>query len=239
MPHNRVLVIIPAYNEAGRVASVIHSLRSKYPAFDLLVINDCSNDSTAQEASGSGTKVVSLPFNLGIGGAVQTGFQYAKENDYDIAIQVDGDGQHDPQYLAKILDPVVSGELDMCIGSRFLSEGGFKSFFLRRIGIHFFCWLIGILTGRKLTDPTSGFRAVGTRLINLFAQNYPIDFPEPESIVTAQKSGAKIGEVSVVMRQRLSGNSSIRYLKSAYYMLKVTLAIILCTLKKSKESGWK
>lgn len=237
MPHNRILVIIPAYNEAGRIAKVIYSLKSKYPAFDLLVINDCSGDSTAKEASAAGAKVISLPFNLGIGGAVQTGFKYALDHGYNAALQVDGDGQHDPEYVLTILNPVISGELDLCIGSRFLSKGGFKSFFLRRIGIRFFCWLIGIFTGKKLTDPTSGFRAVGCGLINLFAKDYPLDFPEPESIVTAQRAGARIGEVAVVMHKRPSGNSSIRYLKSAYYMLKVTLAIILCTLRKAKEAS--
>lgn len=236
MQNKKILAIIPAYNESGRVAKVISELKSHYPAIDLLAIDDCSFDATAGEARFAGAKVASLPFNLGIGGAVQTGFIYAQANGYDAAIQVDGDGQHDPSSIAQILRPVLEGELDMCIGSRFIrKDGSFKSSFLRRVGIRFFARLISVLTGERLTDPTSGFRAHGKKLIDLFAAHYPIDFPEPESIVIAKRSNARIGEVPALMRPRQGGVSSIRYIKSAYYMVKVTLAIILCILGKRQE----
>ena len=228
----KVLVVIPAFNEAGRVAAVIRELKSDYPDFDLLVVDDCSNDTTAQEARSAGAKVASLAFNLGIGGAVQTGLKYAQKNNYDIAIQVDADGQHDPAFINEILQPLLSDRLDICVGSRFILQEGFKSSFFRRLGIRFFAGLISLLTGEKLTDPTSGFRAIGPKLIGLFAHNYPVDFPEPESLVMARQFGARIGEVPVVMRKRQGGVSSIRYLKSGYYMLKVTLAIILWRLRK-------
>lgn len=233
--HNRkILVIIPALNEAGRVSRVVRELRAAYPSADPLVIDDCSTDATAHEAAQSGAAVVCLPFNLGIGGAVQTGFLYARRNGYAVAIQVDGDGQHDPASVDAVLAPVLAGKLDMCIGSRFMAGSGtFKSSFLRRIGIRFFCRLISVLTGTQLTDPTSGFRAYGRKAIELFAREYPVDFPEPESIVLARRCGAAIGEVPALMRPRQGGSSSIRYAKSAYYMIKVTLAIILCIMRRN------
>jgi hypothetical protein len=237
MQNKKILVIIPAYNEAGRVASLVLELRQRHPAFDILIIDDCSQDATYEEARLTGAKVISLPFNLGIGGAVQTGIKYAGDHDYDAAVQVDGDGQHDPLYIADIIAPVLSGRLDMCVGSRFLSDSGFRSSFLRRIGIRFFCWLIGVLTGRELTDPTSGFRAYGRRAIEIFSHYYPIDFPEPEGLVVAERYGASIGEVPVVMRERKGGASSIRHLLTAYYMIKVTLAIILWTVRRTSPLG--
>jgi glycosyltransferase involved in cell wall biosynthesis len=236
MQNKKILAIIPAYNEAGRVAGVICELRSQYPAIDLLVIDDCSCDGTAREAQDAGAQVVSLPFNLGIGGAVQTGFLYAQAQGYDVAIQIDGDGQHDPASVREILQPVLEGRLELCIGSRFIrKDGNFQSSFFRRIGIGFFARLISALTGERLSDPTSGFRAQGKKLIDLFAGSYPVDFPEPESIVIAKRGHARIGEVPALMRPRRGGVSSIRYLKSAYYMVKVTLAIILCILGESRE----
>ncbi|MEI8175714.1 MAG: glycosyltransferase family 2 protein [Candidatus Omnitrophota bacterium] len=231
----KIIAIIPAYNEEKNIGNVIADLRRHAPAVDILVVNDASRDLTAQEALRCGASVVSLPYNLGIGGAVQTGFMYARERGYDIAVQFDGDGQHDAQHLAAIIEPVVSGRLDMCVGSRFLSvEGEFKSSFLRRVGIRFFSALIGALTGQTMTDPTSGFRAFGRRAIELFAREYPVDFPEPESIVIAKHQGARLGEAAVIMHPRLAGSSSIRYLRSGYYMVKVTLAIILCRMKRRR-----
>lgn len=232
----RVLVITPAYNESGSVGRIIRQLRQRYPAFALLVINDCSDDRTAQEAEAAGARVISLPFNMGIGGAVQTGFLYAARHHFDIALQFDADGQHEVEYVSKLIEPVRSGTTAMCIGSRFLDPKGqgFRSSWLRRVGIRFFAFLISVLTGQKTTDPTSGFRAVDAKLIALFSRHYPVDFPEPESIVIARRAGARITEVPVVMHSRQAGTSSIRFLKSGYYMLKVTLAILLCVLRKRR-----
>ena len=167
---------------------------------------------------------------------MQTGFQFAFERGFDIAVQIDGDGQHDPAYLMTILDPVIKDEADMTIGSRFMprAEKGYQSSFARRIGINFFVSLIGMLTGKHIYDPTSGFRAYNKRMIKLFARHYPSDFPEPEAIVVAQHFNARITELPVVMRKRQGGASSIKYFKSLYYMMKVTVAIILDMLKNRR-----
>ncbi len=231
----KILVIIPAYNEAGNIGRTVEQVRAA--GTDILVIDDGSRDNTAAEARGKGARVVSLPFNLGIGGAVQTGFQYAHRHGYDIAVQIDGDGQHDVAFLSKLLAPVIAGEADMSVGSRFIEASqGFKSSFSRRIGINFFVHLINLLTGARVTDPTSGFRAYNKKLIASFAKYYPHDFPEPEAIVVARRMDAKIVEVPVVMRARQAGNSSIRHFKSMYYMAKVTLAILLHMMHR-RERG--
>lgn len=230
----RTLIIIPAYNEAGNISRVIHELQSVCPSFDLLVINDNSSDTTLAEAQATGANVISLPYNLGIGGAVQTGFQYAYNHGYAFAVQVDGDGQHDPRHIQDILRPLSTGEYNLCIGSRFLDTKGFQSSFLRRLGIRFFSLLISNLSGQHTSDPTSGFRGGDQKVIALFASGYPVDFPEPESIVIAKRAGCRIGEIPVIMRNRLGGHSSIRFLKSGYYMLKVTIAIILCVLSRKR-----
>ena len=231
----KILVIIPAFNESESIGKLVQEIRSSVPQADLVVINDASRDNTEEEALKAGALVASLPHNLGIGGAVQTGYQIAFEGAYDVAVQLDGDGQHDPAYLNAVLKPVISGELDFCIGSRFLDKNAvsFRSTPARRLGILFFCGLLGTLTGLPLTDPTSGFRAVGRKLIEKFAAYYPVDFPEPEAIQIAKRYGTKIGEVPVCMRERQGGRSSIRYFKTLYYMIKVTLAILIDTLKKN------
>ncbi len=228
----KVLIIIPALNEGRAIGRLVQEIRELHPSVSILVVNDGSKDDTAPEALRAGAFVVSLPYNLGIGGAVQTGFRLAFEEGFDAAVQIDGDAQHDPRYLEAVLGPVLTGELDLCIGSRFIShESGFKSTFARRIGIRFFSWLLSSITRVHLTDPTSGFRASGKMLIRHFADYYPIDFPEPEAIQTAKRLGARIGEVPVKMRKRLGGISSIRMFKTLYYMIKVTLAILIDTLK--------
>lgn len=233
MNRKKTLVIVPAFNESGNISAVISSIKEKSPGLSILVIDDCSTDGTAALAAAQGAPVISLPFNLGIGGAVQTGFQYARAHGYDAAVQFDGDGQHDAGYIKDILEPVLSGKLDLCIGSRFIpGKNSFRSSFFRRMGIRFFSWLIGFMAGQKLTDPTSGFRAVGASAISLYAAHYPVDFPEPESIVVAKRHNLRIGEVPACMHPRLHGSSSIQLLKSGYYMFKVTLAIILCVMKK-------
>ncbi|HNX69517.1 MAG TPA: glycosyltransferase family 2 protein [Candidatus Omnitrophota bacterium] len=230
----KILVIVPSFNEAASIRHVVEEARTVFPCATLLVINDNSADNTEEEALKSGALVATLPSNLGIGGAMQTGYQIALEEDYDIAVQLDGDGQHDPAFLKTLIAPILENKLDFCIGSRFLdpSSPSFRSTWLRRIGILFFCRLLGLLTGLYLTDPTSGFRAVGKKLIRIFASYYPVDFPEPESIQAAKRLGARIGEVPVLMRERQGGISSIRYLRTFYFMIKVTLAILIDTLKK-------
>jgi glycosyltransferase involved in cell wall biosynthesis len=231
----KILIIIPAYNEGASIGQFLAEITSVFPQADKVVINDGSCDNTEEEALKTATRVASLPCNLGIGGAVQTGYQIALEHGYDVAVQLDGDGQHDPAYLKAVLEPVINGKLDFCIGSRFLDKDApsFRSTPIRRIGILFFCGLLGTLTGLPLTDPTSGFRAVGRKLIERFAAYYPVDFPEPEAIQIARRHGARIGEVPVRMRERQGGRSSIRYLATLYYMVKVTLAILIDTLKKN------
>ncbi|HNV86817.1 MAG TPA: glycosyltransferase family 2 protein [Candidatus Omnitrophota bacterium] len=236
MEKEKVLVTIPAYNEERAIGRLVREIKDCYPQFHIAVINDGSPDNTAQEAESAGGSVFSLPFNLGIGGAVQTGYQIALEGGYDCMVQIDGDYQHDPKYIMAIIAPILSGELDLCIGSRFLSPDArfYRSTFLRRVGIRFFAILLGWLTGIHITDPTSGFRATGPKLIRRFAAYYPMDFPEPEAIQIAKRYGAKIGEAPVQMRKRLGGRSSIRYLITLYYMIKVTFAILIDTLKRKE-----
>lgn len=234
----RILAIIPAYNEAGSIGRTVREILAVQAGLVPLVIDDGSGDDTRGEALRAGASVISLPFNLGIGGAVQTGYRYALEHGFDIAVQIDGDGQHDPAYLDVLLRPVIGGDADMSIGSRFLGgKEGFRSSFTRRIGIGFFRGLIRCLTGFEPTDPTSGFRACNKRLIALFSGYYPSDFPEPEAVVVARRIGARILDVPVVMRPREAGKSSIGKLKSPYYMIKVTGAILLHMLKDRKVYG--
>lgn len=235
MTDQRILAIVPAYNESGNIQRTIEEIKKAVLPLDIVVINDCSGDTTAVEAKAAGGKVISLPLNLGIGGAVQTGFQFAKKYQYDFAVQIDGDGQHDVRYLEALLKPVMNNAADVAIGSRFQKPFlGYQSSFVRRIGIHFFARLISFLTQYHITDPTSGFRAFNRKAINVFAENYPQDFPEPESIVVANRLGMRVVEVPVEMRKRMAGQSSIRYLRTLYYMIKVTLAILLAMLKKRK-----
>jgi len=231
----KILIIVPAFNEGANIERTLREILAQPVPVKVLVINDGSVDGTAEIAERVGAKVVNLPFNLGIGGAVQAGYRYAFENDFDVAVQVDGDGQHDPVYLAQLIAPVLQGEAQMCVGSRFLEhKEGFQSSYVRRVGIGFFHFLIRVLTGLKVTDPTSGFRACGRKLIEFFAHYYPLDFPEPEAIVVVRRMGAKVVEVPVKMRARKAGKSSIGKLKSVYYMVKVTLAILLHMIKDRK-----
>ena len=189
-------------------------------------------DSTRKICEEKGYNIVNLPINLGIGGAVQTGYRYALENDYDVAVQVDGDGQHDPEFLNIMAEYLEKENLDMVIGSRFIEKEGFQSSKLRRIGIVFFSVLIKTLTGVKITDPTSGLRMAGKNVIALFAEDYPRDYPEPESVVTVIRRGMKVEEIPVVMKEREGGVSSISLKKSVYYMIKVTLAILIERIRK-------
>jgi glycosyltransferase involved in cell wall biosynthesis len=231
----KIIALIPAFNEQNNIAHVIKEVQS-LENVDVLVIDDGSSDQTALVAKKAGACVLSLPFNLGIGGAVQAGYQYARSCGYDIAVQVDGDGQHDVKFLPPLIAPILAQEKDLVIGSRFLPPFlGYQSSLVRRLGIRFFSRLISFLTRSKITDPTSGFRACNQKLIHLFADDYPLDFPEPEAIVEAKKAHARVGEVAVEMRARATGQSSIRYLKTGYYMIKVTFAILLRSIQYQQK----
>ncbi len=223
----RVLVIIPAYNEMESIAGVVAELQATHPNYDYVIINDCSTDETEAVLRTNDFSFISLPVNLGIGGGVQTGYRYAVERGYDIAVQMAGDGQHDPQYLAAIVAPVAKGELDMCVGSRFLEGEGFQTSFMRRVGIKFLSGLIRMLCGVKVHDTTSGFRACSLPLSAFYAEHYAQDYPEPEAIVAAVTAGFRVGEAAVQMRERQGGVSSINTLRSAYYMIKVSIAVVL------------
>jgi glycosyltransferase involved in cell wall biosynthesis len=224
----KILAIIPAFNEADNIHAVLDDLRCF--SGDVLVVNDGSSDETAAVAKGLGAQVVSHPFNLGIGGTIQTGLKFARENGYDLAIQFDGDGQHRADQIFKITELVLKGEADLVIGSRTL-PGGYKMGITRFMGSRVFHWLIRTLSGHTIEDPTSGFRCYGKRTIALFSRYYTDDYPEVESIITAARSGLRVVEVPVLMRGRLSGHSSITRRKSAYYMLKVTLAMVVDAMR--------
>ncbi|HER4019436.1 TPA: glycosyltransferase family 2 protein, partial [Streptococcus pyogenes] len=216
------LIIIPAYNESSNIVNTIRTIESDAPDFDYIIIDDCSTDNTLAICQKQGFNVISLPINLGIGGAVQTGYRYAQRCGYDVAVQVDGDGQHNPCYLEKMVEVLVQSSVNMVIGSRFITKEGFQSSFARRIGIKYFTWLIALLTGKKITDATSGLRLIDRSLIERFANHYPDDYPEPETVVDVLVSHFKVKEIPVVMNERQGGVSSISLTKSVYYMIKVT-----------------
>lgn len=223
------LAIVPAYNEAESIDRVIEELRSRAPGLDILVVNDGSTDDTASRARAAGAHVITLPFNLGIGGAVQTGFRFAHERGYDRVVQVDGDGQHDAAEIGKLRDHLLEHpEIDMVVGSRFLREStGFRSSATRRIGIRWFSRALSAVLGTPFTDPTSGFRMTGRKGIALFARDYPHDYPEVEALLMMRSHDLRSAEVHVVMRERQGGASSITTLGSIYYMLKVSLALVV------------
>ena len=223
----RKLIIIPAYNESESIENTIRDIVETVPDFDYIVVNDCSRDNTLDILSSNRYAYLNLPINLGIGGAVQTGYKYAYENGYDVAIQVDGDGQHDVHYLADMLHMMQEQGADMVIGSRFIEKEGLQSSKLRRVGISYFTFLIHLLTGITITDPTSGFRMINRNVMALYAKDYPRDYPEPESVVALLKRKMKVKEIPVVMRERQGGVSSIHMKRSVYYMIKVSLAILI------------
>ena len=227
MSELKKLIIMPAYNESDSIEKTINEIIEQTDGFDYLVVNDCSRDQTEKILKEGKYQFLNLPINLGIGGAVQAGYLYALENDYDIAVQIDGDGQHDVRYLPMMAAELEKQNASMVIGSRFLDKEGFQSSRIRRIGISYFTGLIRLLTGVRITDPTSGMRMVNREVISIFAKNYPRDYPEPESVVHLLRRGKKITEVPVVMRERQGGVSSIQMKRSIYYMIKVTLAILI------------
>lgn len=230
MTDARVLIIIPAYNESESIKHVIDYLTGQVPWCDYLIINDGSADDTLKICEKERFHYLSLPINLGIGGAVQAGYMYARMNNYDIAVQMDGDGQHDAAYLEKLLEPIRKDEADIVIGSRFLEKEGFQSSASRRTGINILSFLILLTTGRRIKDVTSGYRAVNRRFIEIYSRDYPMDYPEPEAIVSAIMHLGRVCEVPVQMRAREGGTSSITLKRSVYYMVKVTLAILICRM---------
>ena len=226
------IVIIPAYNEEKSIEKTVEDIIQNAPEFDYVIVNDCSKDDTLRVCTENGLRVLNLPVNLGIGGAVQTGYRYALKNGYDFAVQFDGDGQHDAKYLHQMRDHMIEHKQNMLIGSRYIEKEGFQSSGLRRFGIRFFSALITVLTGTKITDPTSGMRMVDREVIEIYAENYPKDYPEPESVVAILNQGKTVGEYPVMMRERMEGVSSISPMRSVYYMIKVTLAILVEMLRK-------
>ena len=235
----KTLVIIPCYNEQDSIVRVINNLKDNAPDVDYLIVNDCSTDNTEKILRENGFNYINNPINLGIGGGVQAGYLYAQQYGYDIAVQMDGDGQHDPKYLSKVIAPVADGTFDMAIGSRFIEKEGFQTSFMRRFGINIISAFILILTGKRIKDTTSGFRACNRKLIEFFARNYADDYPEPEAIMACIVNGFSVGEVAVVMEERQGGVSSIRSLKSAYYMIKVCLALIVNRISFAGKKGGK
>lgn len=226
------LVMIPAYNEEKNIVKTVRDIQRNAPDFDYIVINDCSKDGTLELCRQEGFPVLNLPVNLGIGGAVQTGYQYAARNGYDVAVQFDGDGQHDAAYLADMRGKLMREGLDMLIGSRFLEHEGFQSSGVRRLGIRYFTGLIRLSTGKTITDPTSGMRMANRSVIELFADHYPKDYPEPESVVYLLRQGKRVEEAPVKMRERENGKSSISFVRSVYYMCKVTFAIWIENMRR-------
>lgn len=231
---SKVLVILPAYNEEASVAQVLKAVHTVLPEADLLVVNDCSLDKTSEVARGAGARVLDLPVNLGIGGAMQTGYRFAAEKGYDFAIQVDADGQHDPREIPNVLNPVLEGKADIVIGSRYSSETGYHSSLMRRIGSRLFSLSVSSIVGSRITDTTSGFRAANRKVIRFYAEQYPQDYPEVEAVVMLHRAGFSIVEVPVRMQPRLGGGSSISPLKAAYYMIKVPLAIAIGLFRAGK-----
>lgn len=226
------LIIIPAYNEAENIKKTITTIQNNAKGFDYVIINDCSTDQTRSICEKEKYNIVNLPINLGIGGAVQTGYKYAYNHGYDVAVQVDGDGQHDPEFLDTMAEYLMDKKLDMVIGSRFIEKKGFQSSSARRLGIKFFTGLIKCMTGKVITDPTSGLRMVGRNVMELFASDYPRDYPEPESVVAILRRNMKVEEIPVIMKEREGGVSSISLKKSIYYMIKVPLAILIECIRK-------
>lgn len=236
MKKEKVLIVVPAYNEATNLGYVIEEIREKFPEYDYLVINDGSTDETEHLCKTEHYNMLNLCINLGIGGGVQAGYQYAIENGYDYVVQQDGDGQHNPEYIKLGIDEMKKQGADIAIGSRFLEKKGFQSSTIRRIGIRWLSLLVMLTSGAKIKDVTSGYRIVNRKYATFYAKDYPMDYPEPEAIVTAALSGAKIIEFPVIMRERRSGKSSISLSKSVYYIIKVSLAIFLRRLSSNREA---
>jgi glycosyltransferase involved in cell wall biosynthesis len=227
------IAIVPALNEQEAIARVIDEIRSFDPGLEIVVIDDGSVDRTAAVAEERGAHVIRLPFNLGIGGSVQTGFRYAFDNGFRLAVRLDGDGQHNAGELEKLLEPVLAGETDIAVGSRFLERSGYRSSAPRRAGITILAKTVSLLVGRRVTDPTSGFQALNRHAIALFAADYPHDIPEVEAVLMTHKHRLRMMEVPVEMRERAGGRSSIGRIFAVYYMVKVLLALFVGLFRKN------
>ncbi len=228
----KLLVIIPAFNEEANVGAVIGDVKRNLPEADIVVIDDGSSDATALIAGRAGAKVLRHPFNMGIGATMQTGYKYASVKGYDVAVQVDADGQHPADQIARLAGPVLSGRADIAVGSRFLSEGDYRPSLARSAGMAIFSRVVSAIIKVRMTDTTSGFRAAGRKCIEYFGSHYPDDYPEVEALVLLHRKGFSIMEVPVTMRPRAGGQSSITPVRSVYYMIKVLLAIFVDLLKK-------
>jgi glycosyltransferase involved in cell wall biosynthesis len=238
MSARRTVAIVPAWNEAAAIGGVVESIRAFDPRIDVVVVDDASLDETAAVAEAHGATVLRLPFNVGIGGAVQTGFKYAVAGGYELAVRLDGDGQHDAEELPKLLAPVERGEANLVIGSRFVdANGSYRPPFARRVGIRVFARLVSLLGGQRVTDTTSGFVALDRVGIELFAEQYPHDYPEVEATLVALRSGLRLAQVQVEMRERETGTSSITFVRSLYYVVKVTLALLVASLRRYPRLG--
>ncbi|MFZ6017734.1 MAG: glycosyltransferase family 2 protein [Nitrospirota bacterium] len=230
------VVIMPAYNEAGRIASTIAGIR-EYSNADIIVVNDGSTDNTANEARMGGAIVIELPFNLGYGAALQTGFKYALKRGYKFAVQMDADGQHDPLSIQILIKPVLNGDVDVAIGSRFLGKGDYRAPFIRRLGMFFFAVIASIITGRKITDPTSGFQALNRRVMEFYASDsYPVDYPDTDVIIMLHRRGIKFREIPVTMKGAVGKVSMHSGLRPFYYTFKMLLSILV-TLLRSRGEG--
>jgi glycosyltransferase involved in cell wall biosynthesis len=228
---NRVLVVIPAYGEEKKIGAVVTAVRELF-RYDVLVVNDGSTDGTSAAARGAGAIVLDLPCNLGIGGAVQTGFLYARDRGYDAVVRLDGDGQHEPGDIPRLLEPVLRGEADAAIGSRFLGETEYRGSIPRIFGIGFFRVLVNLFTGYRVTDPTSGFFAINRRLIAFYASHYPSDYPEVDAYILMHRMKARAVEVPARMYERKEGKSSITPFRAVYYMFKVTLSFLINCIRR-------
>lgn len=238
---NDVLIVIPAFNEEATIGTLLQEIRTLYSGFDILVVNDHSGDRTAEVVRGTPEiMIVDLPRNMGIGGAVQTGFIYAARNQYAFVVQLDADGQHQPADIGRLLEPLVKNDTDVVIGSRFCNgKSSYRAGIARRTGIRiiaFFCWL---LTGKKVKDCTSGFRAYNREAIQFLSEYYPIDYPEPEAVIMLIRNRFRISEIPVCMRRRQAGKSSISFHRgTTYYMFKVVLGMIMTAIRpKTRKYG--
>jgi hypothetical protein len=229
---DNLVVIIPAYNEAERIASTIAGIR-RFTDADIIVVSDGSTDNTVSEAKATGAMVIELPFNLGYGAALQTGFKYALKRGYRFAVQMDADGQHDPSAIQSLIEPVLNNEVDIALGSRFLGRSDYKAPFIRRLGMFFFAVIASIVTGKKVTDPTSGFQALNSKVLELYASDaYPVDYPDADVIIMLHRRGIKFKEVPVTMKRAVGKVSMHGGLKPIYYMFKMLLSILVTLLRK-------